>query len=258
MANIENIVKVMNFHSLLRVDKAKRKAERYFAVEKELSHMIAKILYNRNLSIDQKIVRENKNGQALKFYIGNDMGFCGNFNSNVIKKLSSLDNSKKIVIGEKIFSKDKEVILNITKEKFYQDFGEIESIIESFIKEDKLGEIYVIYNHYYSVNDIRLEEIKIFPTEIQDEDKSDFETDYVIETDVNKLLTNLIVLYLCYQLKIIETNSWASENVMRERTTRESLKKIKDRNEEKEKQIRKEKKYQSFKKQISNYRKLGD
>lgn len=258
MANIENIVKVMNFHSLLRVDKAKRKAERYFAVEKALSNMIAKILYNRNLSIDQKIVRENKNGQTLKFYIANDMGFCGNFNSNVMKMFSLENHSKKIMIGEKIFSKDKEVILNISKEQFYQDFSEIENLIESLIKEDQLGEIYVIYNHYYSVNDIRLEEIKIFPTEIEDEDKLDFETDYVIETDVNKLLTNLIVLYLCYQLKIIETNSWASENVMRERTTRESLKKIKDRNEEKAKQVRKEKKYQSFKKQISNYRKLGD
>ena len=28
MANVENIVKVMKFHSLVRVDKAKRKAEK--------------------------------------------------------------------------------------------------------------------------------------------------------------------------------------------------------------------------------------
>ena len=72
------------------------------------------------------------------------------------------------------------------------------------------------------------------------------------------MLTELIILYLCYQLKIIETNSWASENVMREKITRESLKKIDARNEEKAKVERKERKYQDFKKQISNYRKMGE
>ena len=33
---IRNVVKVMNFHSLLRVDSARRNAEKYFEYEKEL------------------------------------------------------------------------------------------------------------------------------------------------------------------------------------------------------------------------------
>ena len=80
----------------------------------------------------------------------------------------------------------------------------------------------------------------------------------MIETDVNQVLTQLILIYLCYQLKILEANSWASENVMREKTTRESLSKIEEIEEEKAKKRRKEEKYQAFKKQISNYRRVGE
>ena len=63
-----------------------------------------------------------------------------------------------------------------------------------------------------------------------------------------------MVLCICYQIKIFEANSWASENVMRERITRESLKKIEEIEVEKQKQERKDKKQKAFKKQISNYR----
>lgn len=258
MANVENIVKVMNFHSLLRVDKAKRTAEKYFVVETELTNMIAQILYNKNLNLDKKMLKENLEGTNLHVYVGNDLGFCGNFNSVVTKMANQEQAVKKIMIGEKIFSKDEKVVLNISKEDFYQSFQQIERIIEPLVQEGNLHEIHVIYNHYYSVNDIRLESKKIFPVEIKENSTIDLELDYVIEADINKLLTQLIILYLCYQLKIIESNSWASENIMREKVTRESLKKIDELKEEKAKIERKEKKYQSFKKQISNYRKLGD
>ena len=40
MANIKNIVKVMNFHSLVRVDKAKREANKYIGVEDELCKLL--------------------------------------------------------------------------------------------------------------------------------------------------------------------------------------------------------------------------
>ena len=37
MSSVKNIVKVMNFHSLIRVDKAKKKAAKFNEVEKELT-----------------------------------------------------------------------------------------------------------------------------------------------------------------------------------------------------------------------------
>ena len=40
MTNIKNVVKVMNFHSLLRVDKAKKKADKFRELETEIEEFI--------------------------------------------------------------------------------------------------------------------------------------------------------------------------------------------------------------------------
>ena len=69
------------------------------------------------------------------------------------------------------------------------------------------------------------------------------------------MFEDLLLLYIECELQIIESNSWAAENIMRQNLTSESLKKIDEIEEEKQKQVRKEKKYQAFKKQMANYRK---
>lgn len=251
MANIRNIVKVMNFHSLVRVDKAKKNTEKYFVVENELKDFIYKIIYNKNLNLDKKSYSPNEDGIILNIYIGNDLGFCGNFNSQLISTMKTDTNSKKIVIGKKIFKKTDDIILNISKEEFYKDFSDIEKIIYENIFSNRIKEINVLYNKYYNVNDIRFEKVQLFP--IESSDKKSLKVDYVIETDINKLIANLLALYLCYEIKIMESNSWASENVMRQTITKESLRKLDEIAEEKNRQERKEKNSESFKKQINNF-----
>ena len=80
---IENIIKVMNFHSLLRVDFARKNAEKYFEYEKELNNFADNILNNRNLILDKKMLKFDSSKKPLHIYIANDLGFCGSFNTNV-------------------------------------------------------------------------------------------------------------------------------------------------------------------------------
>ena len=47
----------MNFHALIRVDNAKRKADKYRMMQKQLQQMMASILYNRNLILDKKLLQ---------------------------------------------------------------------------------------------------------------------------------------------------------------------------------------------------------
>ena len=61
--NIKNIVKVMNFHSLLRVDKAKKEAENIKSVisddtTNKLAKYIHKVLGLTNLDCDYDINKE--------------------------------------------------------------------------------------------------------------------------------------------------------------------------------------------------------
>lgn len=257
MASIENIVKVMNFHSLIRVEKSRRTAEGYFSIEYELTKMMYQILYNKNLTLDKKILLTNKDGIILNIYIGNDLGFCGNFNHQLQQAIKDDPDSVKIVVGKKIFPKhDDNVKMKVSKDNFITDYPKIESLIYDYVEKHELKEINVIYNHYYNVNDIRFEKRKLFPIELDEVHKKEvnLDVDYVIEADIKKVMTSILALYICYQIKILESNSWASENVMRERVTRESIDKIETLEQEKKQQDRKDKKYQAFKKQINNYK----
>lgn len=98
---IKSVVKVMNFHSLLRVDRAKRNAEKYFLYEEKLTDFADDILNNRNLILDKKIIKLSKSKKPLNIYIGNDLGFCGNFNTNVNTMIKEDKNSNKIIIRKK-------------------------------------------------------------------------------------------------------------------------------------------------------------
>ena len=41
MSSIKNVVKVMNFHSLLRVDKARKRADRFLNVGREITKILS-------------------------------------------------------------------------------------------------------------------------------------------------------------------------------------------------------------------------
>lgn len=246
----------MNFHSLLRVDKARKKAAMYFDTEKELDKIIRKIVLNKNIILDKKMIIPDKKAPILNIYIGNDFGFCGDFNFTINKTIKR-DDSYKIAIGKKIYCEgDEKVILKISKEDFFHDFQATEDIIYEAINKRKYREINVIYNHYHNVNKLEFMKKKLFPInydETADGDK--YEEDFAMETELGPMLNNLISLYICYEIKICEMNSYAAENVIRQQITKESLRKIDEMEIESSKVERKLKKQKEFQKIIENYRK---
>ncbi|MBQ8131413.1 MAG: F0F1 ATP synthase subunit gamma [Bacilli bacterium] len=254
---VRNVVKVMNFHSLLRVDKARRKAAMYFDTEAELFKIIRKILYNRNIILDKKAITPRSNAPVLNVYIGNDLGFCGDFNFAINKEVRK-DEDYKILIGKKIHTRedDDKVVLRITKDEFFDSFKKVEDVIYDGIVERKYREINVVYNHYHNVNSLEFTKKKLFPVDYDSSSGDEtFDEDFAMETDLAPMLNNLIALYLCYELKICEMNSYAAENVVRQQLTNESLKKIDEMEEEKFKANRKIKKQKDFQKIIENFRK---
>jgi F0F1-type ATP synthase gamma subunit len=254
--SVRNVVKVMNFHSLLRVDSARKKAEKYFVLEEELTSMIDNIVNNKNFILDKKALKVNPKKPALNIYISNDYGFCGNFNFVINEFIKDGGQSQKIFIGKKIKTKSDDVLLDMSKDNFATDFYKIEEIIQNSINNLEHSSINVYYNHYYSVNNIKPVKKCIFPVDFKKEKKYTYDEDFVSEGDINSLLTNMVTLYICYEIKIAEINSWASENVMRQQITRESLKKIDERDEERQRITSKIKKYKRFQKNIESYLKV--
>ena len=232
MANLDsinNIVRVMDFHALARIDKARSSAEKAKETEILLENSIRQICYNKNLNIDKKLLTSNMSGVDLNIYIGSDLSFCGDFNSSILGELENDSNDKKIIVGQKVYSVyGKETLLSISKEDFYIDSSQISKIINDYLVDNKVRKISIIYNKYYSIDDIRLEREQIFPVELEMQKDDNYDVDFVIENDANKVLCGIISAYLNFKVIIAERNSWAAENVSRERIARESLKRIKE------------------------------
>lgn len=250
---IENVVKVMNFHSLLRVDSSKKNAEKFFEYEKALNEFTDNILNNRNLLLDKKLLQLDKNARPLNIYIGNDLGFCGNFNTNVSTEARRDENCDKIIIGKKIIKNNQDgVLLAITKEEYKENIKEIERILYDAITNRKNSEINVVYNHYFNISKIELTRKRLLPLPERGTDKKTYKEDFAVEGDINDILINIIVLYLLYEIRIATENSFASENIMRQAITKESLKKIEEIEEENERMERKIRKNINFKKTLEN------
>lgn len=251
---IKNVVKVMNFQALLRMDKALKEADKYRDVGKEITDILSRIMYNKNLILDKKTLEPDKNKPKLNIYIANDYGFCGNFNSSISRQVRKDKESYKIIIGKKINYSDDLVVLKIDKEDFFKRFLEIERIIDDALLKQSVSEINVYYNHFYSLTSFEFVKIQLFPVEFKGEYYEG--EDFVMETDVKEVLGSLMTFYICYELKMCESISYAAENVLRSQITSSALDKIKEKEEEMKHEEMKKRKEKSVLKSVENFKKI--
>lgn len=255
--NIQNIVRVMNFHALARIDKAKNKFISARTTEKLLEKVIREIYYNKNLNSDKMLLKADKHGADLNIYIGSDLSFCGDLNSSILSLLAKDEQSDKIIIGQKIYNAlEAPYVFVISKEDFYRDSSRISTIIEEYLTKKKAKSINIIYNRFYSIDDIRLEKNQVFPVDLKEDPSDDYEIDFMIENDVDSILRSIMAEYLNLKVRIAEQSSWAAENVSRERVARESMKRIDELKEEEKNRENQERNQRKLAEQIDNFERL--
>lgn len=254
MGSIKNVVKVMNFHSLLRVDKARKRAENYLQVGNEITTILSEILYNKNLVLDKQALVPDPNMPILDLYIANDYGYCGDFNSSVRKAILQNKDHDKIIIGKKIVYRDDKTVLKIEKDSFSDRFIEIQHYIEKSLLDMAYSEINIYYNRYYTSTTFAFEKIKVFPIEFNGEYYEG--NDFVAETDLQKMLKSLLSFYICYQLKMCECISEAAENLNRNQITRMALDRIEEQEVEKRNVMMRKKNEEACFKNVENYKKI--
>lgn len=256
--NVKNVVKVMNFHSLLKVDKARKDAEKFFEVETELREMIASITNNRNYRLDKKTITVDSSKPVLNIFIGSDLGFCGGYNFVINTTAKKDDSSDKIMIGKKMWKSMTNVKLQINKNDYLTDRSSVTDFISDAVVNQKYSEINICYNRYINTSNIVLDQKRLFPFDFEDDEfkSMKFNEDFVCEANIDELLNSMIATYVDYEVLIIMKNSLASENIMRQNSTNDSLKKI-DELEEQKKYVRyKEKMAKTSQKTIESFVKL--
>ena len=134
-------------------------------------------------------------------------------------------------------------------------FGEIQEIVEDAIRSMNYSRINVFYNHYYSMSSFEFLKIPLYPVEFKGEyfDGEDF----VAETDLNGLISRLASFYVCYQLKMCESISYAAENVLRSQITSSALEKLEEKEKEQHHEEMKQRKAKSVLKSVENFKKIS-
>ena len=250
--NVKAVVKVMNFHALLRVDASRKRAEKLLDMEEELQNMMQIVLGNRNLRLDKRVKLPDASLPVLRIYLGSDFGFCGGVNATVSSVMRQDADSEKVVIGKKL-RRSGEVSLFLTQEQFEKEFDSVRGYLERAVKERAWSAVELVYNHYYNMSSIKQVERRIYPMEQPPEKEGDQWADFMIEGDVEGMINKMTVSYLAYELKIAAASAYAAENIMRQNATSESLKKLDEIEEENTRQARKAKNAASFQKTIDSY-----
>ena len=252
--NIKTIVKVMNFHALLRVDRARRDAEQYAMLEREVMRMIDLIQNNRNFILDKRIFKTPKDAPRLRIYLGSDMGFCGAVNAGMNHRLHEENGENTVIsVGRKIYGGD-QVKLHLDQDEFIARYGEISAIIGQGVRHRRFSGVDLCYNHYYNLSRIEAVEKTIFPVEFEADELESYAEDFSVEgDDVNDIMEELIITYLNYEVKIAAVNSFAAENVLRQSATNDSLKKIEEMEQEERWRLRKLQTQKAARKVIDSY-----
>ncbi len=258
--NIKNVVKVMNFHSLLRVERSREAAKKYTYLGDTVADMIDNIVNNRNIMLDFNVLKVKPDAPELHIYLGGDLGFCANLNSNISRQMHEDGEVDKIIVGRKIRTTEKDegnILLQMSREEFEADKQPIFDILDEGFRKKKYSKINLVYNHYYSSSEVEFKNKVLFP--LPEHLKSDrtYQEDFAYEGEIEPLLTNLIILYMQYELVIAGEVSSAALNITRQNTTTESLKKIDEREESCQMLERRQEREKEFGKVLDNYTKLN-
>lgn len=251
----KKIVKVMNFHSLIRVDSSRRQAMKYMRLEQEISEIIDMIVNNRNFILDKTIFKVKQDAPPLNIYFGSDYGFCGSINFTINRMIEEDTEGDQIIIGRKLRNGSREPLLHISREDYKNSLKELYRILEGVVRDNSHSSVTIHYYQFNNISSIEAVQKKIYPYDLQRHGAENYRDDYFVEGDMNVILRNLITNFLEYELRIAEVSSFASENVLRQNSTTESLKKIEEMEEEEFLEQRKEKTEKGFKKVIDSYMK---
>lgn len=263
---VKNTVKVMNFHALLRVTDARDRVNDAFRYERELKYIISSIVNNRIFKQEHVSLDIDDEGVELNIYLGSDLGFCANFNSDVMYFLKTDDaENDKIIIGKRIRVQVENEKLFISNENFEERFNDIFDVVLDGLLARKYSKVNIIYNHYFNMSRQEVLKRTILPFDyeggdaLDDEEKKEFSKldDFVIEGDLNNIIWNLISIYVTMEIRIAKAWSYAAENVLRQKFTDNSLKRIEEKEEDDHRKERKAIKAKSFKEIVElNNRKL--
>lgn len=248
--NISELTSALETFSALKM----KKTQKRFLESKPFAEEMGKMLKNMRKALkDGKSVfleqRPVKN--ILVCVVASDRGFCGSFNTNVlrfadkeIKKIREEGEVEIMPIGKKSidhYKKKERIRYSFSGVGDYWNFKQTKEISDFLIKsflEDKYQKVYIFYTHFLSSFVHKPSLIQLFPLEdktvdnfLKEEEKNekDIDVDYLLEPSADVILDEIIpvfVEYLIYQFILSANTSEHSARMMAMRNASDNAREV--------------------------------
>ncbi|OQA71105.1 MAG: ATP synthase gamma chain [Parcubacteria group bacterium ADurb.Bin247] len=240
--NISELTSSLETFSALKMKKTQKRFLESAPFSKEMARMLKNmensLRENRSIFLEERNVKN-----VLVCVVASDRGFCGSFNSNVIKladkeiaKLRANFEVEILPIGKKAvgYYERRENI----KYKFFgvgdywrfRDTKDVTDFLISSFLNDKYQEIRIIYTHFYSSFLQKPKSVKLFPLGIDIvssfiKEEGDVDIRYKLEPSPRVILDEVIPVfaqYLVYQYILSANTSEHSSRMMAMRSASDS------------------------------------
>lgn len=243
--NISDITSALETFSALKM----KKTQKRFSESKPFAEEMAKMLSNM-----KKALREGKSvflekrpvKDILVCVIASDRGFCGAFNSSILKladkeiaELRKEGNVEILPVGKKSvkhYLKNERIRYSFSGVGDYWEFKQTKEIsdflINSFLN-DKYQKIYIVYTHFYSSFIQKPTVVQLFPARSKtiknflQEEEEETNRNYILEPSPKVILDEVIpvfVQYLIYQFILSANTSEHSARMMAMRNASDNAK----------------------------------
>ncbi|AKL97943.1 ATP synthase F1 subunit gamma [Endomicrobium proavitum] len=221
--SIAQIAKAMEMIAASKIRKAQSAVEKHNPYAKRITHIVQKILADKDLSDGTELFSKEREGKKLIFIIAPDKGLCGGLVVNLFKKLSAYiaKDDYVVAIGKKAVHNavkyNYNVIASFNVGSSFPRFEDIAPMIElakNFYMSKEAAAVSVVYTEFKNmlIQEALAEEI--FPI-APNEKFSESGIDYIFEPSAGKVLEDLMPYYFEVRFYSAVMNAYASEQAAR-------------------------------------------
>lgn len=201
------ITKAMEMVSAAKLTKAEENAKRYYAYSEKIQEVIANIATNSS-DVTHPMLERREVKKTGYIVVTADSGLAGAYNSNILRKLTSIieekhrsDNEYTVIAIGKMgleFCKKRNipVVESVTGLQDQPRYAEIKTIAANAVNmfiEEEIDELVIIYNHYVSAISQVVTTNTLVP--ISDIDSSKATSTYEYDPDEEQILEVLLPQY---------------------------------------------------------------
>lgn len=217
----------MEMVSASKMGRAEANARAFVPYSEKIQEVVSSIARN-NTDVDHPMLMSREVKKTGYVVITSDRGLAGAFNSNVMRKLTKLINERHksseeytvIAIGRMgyEFCKKRDIpveksVVGVADQPNFADIKEIATETVQLFSDEKVDELYLIYNHYVSAITQEIYTNQLLP--ITDLAQSESSSQYEYEPDQEEILEVLLPQYAESLIYGALLDSKASEHAAR-------------------------------------------